>query len=141
MSGKSTCHICPIGPPSLFVYQNKFADQTLACFLIGPWILIGSQGLCGGDYGSKFSTLASRCVFQPWIQRFRGAPHYHRPRGAPSNDNVTSRGRNRWFQLERGLRRCDQLLEEKTCHLQEKEYLSIFFVKHFPHIMKGSFFY
>lgn len=26
----------------------------------------------------------------------------HRPRGAPSKDNITPRGRNRWFQLEGG---------------------------------------
>ena len=48
VSGKSTCHNSPTVPPILHVNQNKFADQTLACFSIGPWTLIGSQGLCWG---------------------------------------------------------------------------------------------
>lgn len=78
-SGKSTCRRTPIlsymDPPKLHVYQNKFADQTLACFPIGPWTLIGSERLSWRDYGSKLSTLASLCVLQPWMQRFRGAAH------------------------------------------------------------------
>lgn len=139
-SGKSTCHNSPLVPPIQHVYQNKFADQTLACFPIGPWALIGSQGLCWGDYGSKLSTLASLCVLQPWVQRFRGAPHLLRPRGAPSKDYITSRGGNRWIHLEvRAAAVWPNYRRGKICQLWKNKkrnicFLPHFIIWHFPHI-------
>lgn len=38
----STWYNSQIVPPTQHVYQNKFADQTLASFPIGPRTLIGS---------------------------------------------------------------------------------------------------
>lgn len=128
VSGKPTWHNSPIVPPILHVYQNKFADQTLACFPIGPWPLIGSQGLCWGDYGSKLLTLASISVLQPWMQRFRGAPHMYRPRGAASKEHHVKRKLlvSTW---RGGYSGVTSQLEGKTCHLWKQEYL--FFLPYF----------
>lgn len=109
------CPWCPacvygfqVSPPVASSPSQTACPSEQVCWsdtgLLSHWPLDFNRirGTLLGDYGSKLSTSASLCVLQPWVQRFRGAPHLHRPRGAPSEDSITSRGRNRWFQLEGG---------------------------------------
>lgn len=93
VSGEDRCHDDPKGPPIICVHQKKFADQTVACFPIGPRALIGSHGLCW-RITLPNSTSPSLFVLQPWLQQFRGtAGTQESQKGGPSEDNINTTGR------------------------------------------------
>lgn len=81
---------------TVHVHQKKFADQTVACFPIGPRALIGSQGLCW-RITLPNSTSPSLFVLQPWLQRFRGAAGTQESQKVgPSKDNINTRKASPW---------------------------------------------
>lgn len=143
MSGKSTCHNSPIGPPNLHVYQNKFADQTLACFLIGPWILIGSQGLCWGITAPNSRLWPVSVSSNHGYSGLGGRRTCTDPEGRHQKTTSSQEEEIIGFSSKGGLRRFDQLLEGTACYLREKEYLfffTYFIHQQFSHIFPRFFF-
>lgn len=134
VSGKSTWRNSPIVPPILHIYQNKFADQTLACFPIGPWTLIGSQGLCWGGITAPHSWLwPVSASSDHGYSGLGGRRTCTDPKGRHQKTTSRQEDESVGFSLKGGPWRCDQSTWGENLSSLEKG-ISLFFSLNFLRI-------